>query len=329
MVTMLRYSLVLLAGLAAAGPAAAATWADGLFDELSKDFGSVPRGPTLVHPFRVTNNTSGPVSIASVRVSCGCVSATALKNYLNPGEETAVVARMDTTRFTGPKSVTIFVQFDRPASEEVRLWVQANGRNDFNVTPDTLVFGQVKRGGTPAASTTVTFYGQADVRITDVKGESNYIQSTIKEVRRQDSEVSYQITVKLRGDTPAGKWYTDLWVRTNNAALPQIRVPLTVEIESPLTVSPDAVSLGEVKVQTESERRVIVRGVKPFRITKVQGADDELSVRDSILESKPIHVLTVKLKPARPGEWNRTLHIVTDLAEDGEIDLHVSAQIMP
>jgi hypothetical protein len=225
--------------------------------------------------------------------------------------------------------VTIFVQFDRPAVEEVRLWVQANGRNDFNVTPDTLALGQVKRGGTPAATAAVTFYGLGDVKITDVKSESNYIQATVKEVRRQDTEVAYQVTAKMRGDTPVGKWYTDLWVKTNNAALPQIRVPLTVEIESPLSVSPDAVALGEVKVQAEGERRVIVRGVKPFRITKVQGTDDELSVRDSIVESKPIHVLTVKLKPAKPGELNRTVRIVTDLPEDGEIDLHVSAQVMP
>jgi hypothetical protein len=329
MVTMLRYSLVLVAGLAATAPASAASWADALFDELSKDFGSVPRGPTLVHPFRITNNTRGPVSISSVRVSCGCTSATVQKSYLNPGEETAVVARMDTTRFTGPKSVTIFVQFDRPASEEVRLWVQANGRNDFNVTPDTLAFGQIKRGGTPTASSTVVFYGQPDVKITDVKSESNYIQSTVKEVRRQDSEVSYQVTAKLRGDTPVGKWYTDLWVKTTSPSLPQVRVPLTVEIESPLSVSPDAVALGEVKAQGESERRVIVRGVKPFRITRVQGTDDELSVNDSTAESKPIHVLTVKVKPGKAGEWNRTLRIVTDLAEDGEIDLHVSAQILP
>ena len=75
MFTMSRYSLVLCAGLLwAASPAFAATQADSMFDELSKDFGSVPRGPTLVHHFRLVNNTKGPVNIASVRVSCGCVN---------------------------------------------------------------------------------------------------------------------------------------------------------------------------------------------------------------------------------------------------------------
>src|SRR5262245_49411597 len=107
---MLRYSLVLMAGFCVAGSATAGPWADGLFDELSKDFGSVPRGPTQKHQFRVANKTKYAVNISGVRVSCGCVTAFAQKPLLQPGEETHIVALMDTTRFTGAKSVTIYVQ---------------------------------------------------------------------------------------------------------------------------------------------------------------------------------------------------------------------------
>src|SRR5262249_52791863 len=145
--------------LAAAGAANAATWADGLFDQLSKDFGSVPRGTTMTHRFRVVNKTGNPVNIFSVRVSCGCVTASATRTYLQPGEEAHVVTQMDSSRFIGARSVTVYVQFDRPNFEEVRLWVQANARNDFNVNPATLSVGQVKRGSTPSATVTVTFQG--------------------------------------------------------------------------------------------------------------------------------------------------------------------------
>jgi hypothetical protein len=326
---MLRSSLVLLVSLWAAGAATAGTWADAMFDELSKDFGSVPRGPMLTHPFRVFNNTGKPVSIGSVRVSCGCVSASALKNFLQPGEETAILARMDTTRFSGIKSVTIYVQFTQPGFEEVRLWVQANGRNDFNITPDTLAFGQVKRGSAPAAGVTVTFYGQGEARITEVKCDSNYIQPVLKEVSRQETEVVYQLAAKLRNDAPAGKWYTDVWLKTNNPSMPQLRVPLTVEIESALTVTPDAVALGSVPLKGESERRVIVRGVRPFKITRVVGTDEQVLVRESTSESKPVHVLTVKLRGLQPGELNRTLRVLTDLADDNKIDFQVTALVTP
>ena len=101
--------------------------------------------------------------------------------------------------------------------------------------------------------------------VVDVRSESNYIRPALQEVRRLDSEVTYQLSTTLRQDTPVGKWYTDVWLRTNNPALPQVRVPLTVDIESALTVSPEAVALGPVAVGGESERRVIIRGVRPFR----------------------------------------------------------------
>src|SRR6516162_2988609 len=85
-----RFSLVVLLGLCTAG-SASASWADTLFDELSRDFGSVPRGPTLTHPFRLVNKTNQRVHIASVRVSCGCTSAQALQTDLAPGQETAIL----------------------------------------------------------------------------------------------------------------------------------------------------------------------------------------------------------------------------------------------
>lgn len=326
---MLRYCLVVAAGLWAAAPALSATWADALFDEFSKDFGSVPRGPTQKHSFRVVNNTRGNVRIASIRPSCGCVSTEVGKTQLKPGEVTHITALMDTTRFTGPRTVTIYVQFDQPAFEEVRLWVQANARNDFALTPDTLAFGHIKRGGTPTASVQIFFYGSNETAITEVKCESNYIKPRVREVRRLDSEVVYELTARLRADTPVGKWYTDVWLKTNNPGMPQFRVPLTVEIESALSVSPETVVFGPIKTKTEGEKRVIVRGVKPFKIVKVIGADEQLSVRDNTTEARPIHVLTIKLKAGKPGEWRKSLRVLTDLAADNKIDFRVHARITP
>lgn len=324
---MARNCLVLIAALLAVSPTVAATWADGLFEEFSKDFGSVPRGPTMVHPFRVVNNTKSTVHIGGVRVSCGCVSASATKNSLEPGEEAAIVARMDTTRFTGPKSVTIFVTFDRPRYQEVRLWVQAYGRNDFSLTPDSIAFGRVKRGASPNAAVTLTFNGNTDLRIQSVKVESNYIQPKVTVVRRQASEVVYQVSARMRTDAPVGKWYSDLWLRTNSTSIPQVRVPLTVEIESALTVTPEAVSMGKLKANGEGERRVIVRGIKPFKIQAIEGVDSELSVVDSTTDSKAVHVLTVKVKPSKAGDLNRKIKLITDMPEESETEFIVTAQV--
>ena len=322
-----RYSLVVLLGLCATG-SASASWADALFDELSRDFGSVPRGPTLTHPFRLVNKTNQHVHIASVRVSCGCTSAQALQHDLAPGQETAILVQMDTRRFQYTKSVTIFVQFDQPRWEEVRLWVQANSRDDVTVIPESLAFGTVKRGTGSTTSVNISFLGDGNWQILGVKSDSNYVQPTVKQTRRDVGEVNYLLTAKLRPDTPAGKWYTDVWLQTNNPTTPRVRVPLTVEVAAPLSISPMIVILGEVKAGKQAERRLIVRGSTPFRITGIKGTDKQLHVREPDAESKTVHVLTVTLRPNRAGELNRTLRILTDLPNESDIEFHAKARVV-
>ena len=326
---MLRYSLMFVALLGIAAQANAQTRADALFDELSRDFGSVPRGQQLMHPFRIVNTTQQPVRISSVSVSCGCVTARALKTVLQPGEETAVIAQMNTKVFINTRTVTIFVIFDQPRYQEVRLWVQANSREDVQFSPDNIAFGQVKRGAEPESKITISFLG-GQTQVTDVKSESNYVAATLKEVQRPGGDTAYEINAKLRKDTPAGKWYTDLWLTTNNASMARLRVPVTVEVESPLTVNPSTVSLGQVKAGTESDRKVIIRGLRPFRITGITGTDGQLQVRTTSNESKAVHVLTVTLSPREAGKnLDRRITVQTDLQSGGDIEFQAMAEVVP
>jgi hypothetical protein len=299
-----------------------------MFEERSKDFGSVPRGPLLSHSFRFTNKTQQPVHISGVRVSCGCVAASAAQDQVGPGQSSEIKATMDTRRFTGAKSVTIYVRFDQPQWEEVHLTVQANGRNDLTINPESMAFGRIKKGTASSASVNLTILGGSGWVVTDAQTESNYIKTSLKEVRRDSAEVSYQLTATIRADTPSGKWYSDIWVNTNDQSMPKIRVPLTVEIESPLTLSSSAVTLGEVQPGAEIERKVVLRGATPFKITRIEGADDRWSVRDSTSDSKPVHVLVVKLKSAQAGEIAKRFRIITDLEEDGEVEFMASAHVL-
>jgi hypothetical protein len=329
-VNMVRFCLALTLSLGPVAAARAGSWADALFDEVSRDFGSVPRGPVLSHSFRVTNKTGQPVHISNVRVSCGlCVAAAAQKADLAPGEETAVVAELHTNRFNGPKTVYVYVQFDRPQWDEVRLWMQANARDDVAMAPEAFTFGQIRRGGAPSAEVTVTLSGYTNLQVLEAKCDSNYVITSLQEQRRGAGDVAYQVTARVRGDCPAGKWYADVWLKTNHPAMARVRVPLTIDIEPALSVSPTLANLGQVKAGDEAERKVVVRGGQPFRITAVQGADDAVSVRDSSDDRKPVHVLTVRLKAPKAGDWTRTLRVVTDLPEDGVVEFQATAQVVP
>lgn len=326
---MVRFSLVGVVLLAVAGQARA-TWADAMFDELSRDFGSVPRGQVLVHPFRLVNNTGSTVRITEVRPSCGlCTTARALSTVLAPGQETAIVVTMNTRVFANTKNVTIFVKFDQPRYEEVRLWIQANSREDVSFSADSIAFGRVKRGTAPVSTIRVSFQGDGSARITEARSESNYVQPVLREVARGVGDVTYEVAAKVRSDIPAGKWYTDLWLKTNNPNMPKLRVPVTVEVEAALSANPHTVSLGQVKAGAELDRKVIIRGITPFRITGITGTDGQIRVIESNSESKTVHVLTVTLNPAQPGVLSRLIHVHTDLQNGGDIEFNAQADVIP
>ena len=329
---MYRYSLLLVALVGIAGQAQAQHKADGLFEELSRDFGSAPQGQTLMHPFRIVNNTKQPVHIANVRVSCGrCSAARALKTSLQPGEETAIIAEMFTSQFSGSKTITIFVMFDQPRFEEVRLWIQANSRQDVTYAPGNgIEFGRVKRGTKAESKVSISFLGGSQIKVQEPKSDSNYVVPSLKEVQGANGETIYEVTAKLRDDTPAGKWYTDIWLATNNNAMPKLRVPVTVEVEAALSVNPSTVSLGQVKAGTETERKVIIRGARPFRIIGITGTDKELQVRQTSNDSKSVHVLTVTLNPMEPQDlFSHRITVRTDLKNGGEIAFDAQFQVIP
>jgi hypothetical protein len=274
---MLRHSLVL--GLFLASSAILRADFEGVLDERLHDFGVVPRGQQLTHYFRVHNPTNKPLHITNVRVSCGCTSARALESTIAPGRDTAVYAVMDSRRFVGSKAVTIYVTFDQPRFEELRTVVQAFAREDLIFSPDAIVFGKVKQGELKSAAMNITIYN-GSVQILEAKSESNFVQPSVKEVRRTNGETTYQVDAKIRPDTPAGLWFTDVWVKTNNPGYAKLRVPVTVEVEA----APQPANAEEKQVEATKTSRQAETSDEP---PTIQNEADEQPYQTAPLLVRP------------------------------------------
>lgn len=310
--------------LATAGPA-------DMFEERVKDFGTTPRGPVLVHYFRFTNNTTQPVNLGNPRVSCGCTSASLLKTRLAPGETTAVVAQMDTRRIPTPnlvKSVLVYVPFLGTNPEEVTLKVQTVCRDDLIMSPDTLAFGQVKKGQGAKVSTKVTFTSDPSWVISESASTGGFIRVTHKLEARQGSTVTYEVTAQLDPACPAGNWCADVFLKTSNTAVAQLRVPVTVTVVAPVAVSPEAVRFGDVALGNLAQQRLIMQATTPFKVVRVTGTDEQVAVRVDSEESKPVHVLTLSVTPKLIGPFARNVEILTDSQEQPKVEVPVTAKVV-
>jgi hypothetical protein len=322
--------LLALGGLLISGMTAFAGPTD-MFPEKVMDFGTSPKGTVLIHYFRFTNNTSDTITLGTPRVSCGCTSAALSKNTLGPGETAAVIAYMDTRRIPTPnvtKSVLIYVPFLTPTQEEVTLRVQTVARDDLMMSPDTLAFGTVTRGQPAKVSTKVTFLSDPNWQISEATSTGAYVKPEIKEDSRNGSFVTYEVTAVLDKECPGGNWVSDIYLKTSNAAVSKLRIPVTVSVVSAVAASPEAVMFGNMAVGTSSEKKLTLQSGTPFKILEVKGADEQLKVVVEKSDASPTHTLVVAANPKTAGGFVRMVEIVTDNKDQPKIIVPVTARVV-
>ena len=229
---------VLLGGALSEGSARAGeTWADALFHEHGHDFGAVPRGAIVRHPFVLTNRYAEPLNIVDVRASCGCTSGRASASIVPPGGQAVIEAQMDTRNFVGKKATTLTVTLLTASGQqaEARLAVQSNILSDIVLNPGNLDFGAVNRGQTPQQVLTIDRYGQTGwraERMVATSRLSQVIDAQLLPVASQQGQ-SYRLSVSLRPDAPAGLIREEIRILTNDPESPVIPVLVNAEIRAP------------------------------------------------------------------------------------------------
>jgi hypothetical protein len=306
-------ALAMLVVTAAAAPAQG--WAEKMIKGgLTHDFGTVPRGSQLRHTFTVTNIYAVRMEITKIASGCGCVTATCEKRVLDPRESTTIEVRMDARRFAGPKTVGVRVNVGPEYISSAELRISANSRQDIVYNPGQVSFGTVTLGQTPTQTIDVEYAGALPWQVSEVIAKDVPYTVSIKEFLRRQGRVGYRLTVTLKADAPLGVLKHEVFLKTNDPASPQVPVLIEANVQSTVTVSPAALSLGAVKTDAPLTRRVLVRGNKAFRITSVEGTGDgvELGAQLSTTDAE-VQFVTFKCQFDKAGAFRREMKINTTI----------------
>lgn len=334
---MRRLLSIMFAGVVAIGGiggiARAENWPDTLFAERSHDFGPVPRGGIVRHPFVLSNRLTVPIQVLGLRVSCGCTSGTASVTMIPPGKTAIIEAQMDTRNFVGRKVTTLFVSvMAGGAQSEIGLGVSTLILSDVVLNPGAVDFGTVARGQAPAMALTIERIGKPDWKIVKMVSASKAINASLQETRRINGQVGYRLDVSLKGEAPGGVVRDEIRLVTNDPETPGIPVLVTAMIQGDLSATPSLLPLGNVASAAGVQGRYIVRGSRPFAITRIEGSGEGFELKPADATRKPLHVLTLTYNPARGtsrGDLVRTFRIVTDLPGEPPLDVSASLHVEP
>jgi hypothetical protein len=311
---VLALAALLMCGLAL--PAQTQEWADKLFAKggTTHNFGNVPRGAVLSFRFPMTNIYAVPLEITGTRVSCGCVTVTPTVKVLQPKETAYLDISMDGRRFTGQKSVNIYVTVGPQYTSTATLEVSANSRADIVFNPGQVSFGVAAAGQTPTQTIDIEYAGVLDWRINGIAQHNFPVETRLTELYRERGRAGYRLHVTLKSSAPGGTFKHELLLQTNDPA--SLLVPVLVEgtVQAPLSVVPGTVKLPLAKVGQEQTQRVLLvgNGPSPFRVLAIDGLTADLTADLPAAPDKK-QIITLKWKPVQPGELKRELRFKTDL----------------
>jgi hypothetical protein len=319
--------------LLCAPPASAQDWAKKMFDKTTHDFGVVARGANVEFRFVIENIYEEDAHIKSISSTCRCSKPRVTKQLLKTWDKAEVVVALDTRSEPGRKDGTIEVEFDRPFPAKVQLHVHSYIRGDIVVQPGAVQFGSVNQGVGASRELKITYAGRSDWKIQRVECSNPHIEARVVEASRTPTQIAYNLSVKLKADSPPGYLQTPLILVTNDFDASKARVPVNVEglVAAALTVRPTSLIMGVAEVGKPVTSNLVVQGRAPFRIVAVRSSDERFRGRVPS-EAKPFHIIPVtflaKDADTSPGRVSTKIRIETDLAGAGPIAVDASVEVV-
>jgi hypothetical protein len=329
----MRKAILALLALALAVPAARAQgWAEKMVTgPLEHNFGTVARGAKLVRRVTITNIYAVPMDV-TLKSGCGCVTVdgrSELRLSLKPRQSTVVEVRMDASRFIGAKSVGIRLSVGPQFISNALLKVMANSRGDVVFNPGEVNFGTVSRGQTPTQTVDVEYAGVLPWQVQEVVTRGAPFKADATLMYRRPGQVGYRLKVTLKPDAPSGRLSHVVFLRTNDPASGLVPVLVEANVQTALEVTPAALNLGAVKLNTPLVRRVVLRGNQPFRVVSVDGLGEAVTLGSPLSDTEAARQTVVfHCRFTSAGEAHRTFRIRTTL-QDEPIVVTMDASVGP
>ena len=298
-------------------------------DEADFDFGTVERGATVAHTFRLPNRGTANLHIDHVKSSCGCTAAVLSERVIPPSAEGRVAVTLDTARLAGRTTKTVTVYTDDPDAPVVALSLIGQVTADLVVTPSPLYLGRIRRGEAVRREVLIT-PGRSDVTYTVARVERSNPAVRAALAPRSDGP-GQRLLVELEHDIPLGRFNETLTLHTTSPREPVLTLPVFGSVEGDVVVLPPQVTFGVTHGGGTVERELWVRnrGVRPVRVTRVLVPEDVASYTLAAVQEGLEYRVTVRLREGLPpGKIEGAIEIFTDHPDERHLVVPLYAIVL-
>jgi len=214
--------LILMAASALLAPAASA--APGIhFDQPTFDFGTIFQEDRVDHEFVVRNIGDAPLKIDKVTSSCGCTAVLPPKKEIAPGATAPIRVTFRSGRMKGPISKSIYVESNDPAQPKVTLTITGVVKQEVEISPGSVLFGNVGLGRTVERTVTIRPVDVKSFRILEVRSDHKAVRVDTPEALK-DKQGGYRLRVHFGPFSQPERVYSFIVVRTDLKHVSDLRI---------------------------------------------------------------------------------------------------------
>ena len=195
------------------------------------DFGLVKEDSLLQGNILFVNTGSTPVTIRSVRTSCGCTVAQVIKKESAPGDTMNISFSFNTKGFDGLVRKSVSILFQENDIEDANFVIQANIIQDIVVHPKSYQF--TINGSNPDSMITdmltIHNYWNHPLQINGIHAVNDIITVTPMSTVIQSGE-SEQIKLQFNLSQIQQRYIT-LTIETDHNKNPKILVPVLINVK--------------------------------------------------------------------------------------------------
>jgi len=300
------------------------------------DFGTVKGGEKIVQTFRLHNEGSAPLNLERAELTVPRMTVR-FRKVIAPGAQGTVTVEWNTEQVKGKQEAEILLYCNDPSQRQLKLLLEGTVQPRIEFQPYAAVFFSLFQGESGERSVRILNHQDQPLHILKLEPSVDYFTPVLNTV--QDGK-EYELKVKVGSNAPAGRHMELLTVRTDDAASPELRVPVNVLVKTDVYVNPERVDFDEVNLEQlrrdpsladlVSVTLMVKKRAGTFTINSITSDLDALTIRrDPQQGASGSFQVDAKLEPAmlHPGELHGTIRIHTSDPAFPEFVVPVSASI--
>lgn len=317
-------------------------------DATTHNFGTMERGSSKSHTFKVTNSGDAPLQIAVGATSCKCTIGDVENQPIPAGKTVDVTLRWEAKALAGPFRQTATLLTNDPRSPHVELQVEGEVINVAGLQPQEWLFDKIPAGEERTDSIYLMSFERDGFEVSSTSIEPSegekYFGVTVHEVPRDElpdpkAKSGVRLDVTLRGQVPLGPLHHWVLVKTNLPEFEERAIPILGRVVGDISIHGPSwneesgrLYIGMVDQQEGNETRMLisVKGKHAEGVEISVGATEPEHLQVEVGEHKKVrdqvHVpLTLSIPPGTvPSN-----HLGTAQGQPGRVTLRTNHPVTP